>query len=612
MANPVESTSTISEGGGVYPYIHGPVAGFLSKHFPNANTLRLDTVVQHTIRAAPPIPDFLDWFPSLTTTQATAVADALHRGPSRSWHVCHQSPDQSPPSKATPSKSAGLLLTPSTTTTPSAEGARPRWPDVLAIGQFNQGDDDPVDYRAGFLSLCRTARKVFRSQPTRPFLHAFYIWQSRAEFWNFDHAGMYCSDELDVRSDFGTIISVLLSFRLMTDKKLGMSTMVKLDEAGRSYIEVDAEIVASHQDWKSNKLFLDDQPIAMSGWPFGRSMACYRARLPGSAEYREREYVVKFTWEVWWRHREPKLLRVAKDKKVWGLVSLNFYQEGEDTTADLRAGLRFGPLQRLRPSGLSRAAVSSSSSSRSNGVLAHTEETGRLFRNLLLSCAVLSPFGRPLHTFKTRLELLQVFRDAIKAHRSLLQDGGILHRDISAGNIIITDATAEDAPKAILIDLDRARDLQSEEEDGLGAVGTTVSAAIEVLREAEGMEQTYRHDLESFFYVFLRTVVANRARDLPPSSRLRRWGQGTWREGAEVKMADMGDGERFCGILQEFPAEFRSLTPLTETVRRILFQPEEGKIWTGTPPAGAADEMYDGMISAFEEAITVEEAALGT
>jgi hypothetical protein len=92
---------------------------------------------------------------------------------------------------------------------------------------------------------------------------------------------------------------------------------------------------------------------------------------------------VKFNWEVWWRYREPKLLRLAKKKNVWGIVSLDFYQEGEETTADLRAGLRFGPLRTLCESGLSTAAAAEAAeavvvpntTSRGNNILAHTEET---------------------------------------------------------------------------------------------------------------------------------------------------------------------------------------------------------------------------------------------
>lgn len=47
---------------------------------------------------------------------------------------------------------------------------------------------------------------------------------------------------------------------------------------------------------------------------------------------------MKFKWR-WARERpEEELLRLAKKKRAWGSVSLDYYKEIE-TTADLRSGL---------------------------------------------------------------------------------------------------------------------------------------------------------------------------------------------------------------------------------------------------------------------------------
>lgn len=47
------------------------------------------------------------------------------------------------------------------------------WRDVQAIGKFCL--DDSTSYQEGLLSLCGYARRVFTSQPTRLFLHGFYM-----------------------------------------------------------------------------------------------------------------------------------------------------------------------------------------------------------------------------------------------------------------------------------------------------------------------------------------------------------------------------------------------------------------------------------------------------
>ncbi|KAH9204267.1 hypothetical protein DL95DRAFT_319769, partial [Leptodontidium sp. 2 PMI_412] len=76
-------------------------------------------------------------------------------------------------------------------------------------------------------------------------------------------------------------------------------------------------------------------------------------------------------------------------------------------------------------------------------------------------CLVVSPAGRPLHAYASVRELLEALRDAIAGHKSLLEDGKILHRDISENNIISTESASDGAPKGRLIDLDLAQQLDS-------------------------------------------------------------------------------------------------------------------------------------------------------
>ncbi|KAH6708844.1 hypothetical protein BKA61DRAFT_696717 [Leptodontidium sp. MPI-SDFR-AT-0119] len=107
-----------------------------------------------------------------------------------------------------------------------------------------------------------------------------------------------------------------------------------------------------------------------------------------------------------------------------------------------------------------------------------------MYGNRVNYCLVTSLARRSLHEYQSVKELLEALRDAIRGHRSLLEVRKILHRDVSENNIIITELPAEDAPKGRLIDLDLAKELET----------------VEVL---EGKGHTYRHNLESFFYVFV-------------------------------------------------------------------------------------------------------------
>jgi hypothetical protein len=74
--------------------------------------------------------------------------------------------------------------------------------------------------------------------------------------------------------------------------------------------------------------------------------------------------------------------------------------------------------------------------------------------------------------------------------------------------------------------------------------------AIEVL---EGRAHTYRHDLESFFYVFLWVIIRygqETDKNLPNMSRLRRWYAGSHEDIVDIKRSHM-DKSRFKGILNE-------------------------------------------------------------
>ena len=128
---------------------------------------------------------------------------------------------------------------------------------------------------------------------------------------------------------------------------------------------------------------------------------------------------------------------------------------------------------------------------------AHDENS---FDNRIFRCLVISPAGRAVRDFRSIKELLEALRDAIKAHRSLYLMGNILHRDISENNIIITDPEKADGFTGMLIDLDLAKEIGSGRSGARHQTGTMEFMAIEVLRK---VAHTYRHDLESFFYVLL-------------------------------------------------------------------------------------------------------------
>ncbi|KAI3328899.1 FunK1 protein kinase [Xylariaceae sp. AK1471] len=573
--------------------MHGPMSGFIKKYFDNFQYVHQDALLEIqtagrvssrcAVPSAAPSPDkFLQWFSNYVSRELDGA-----RG---SWHISsgnvaseHESADDG----------ARLLLAMPTS---SASNIQTGWDHVQVIGQFYRRGC--VCYQDGLLRLCRSAHQVFASQPTRLFLHGFYIRGSLIELWIFDRSGLYCSDIFDVRKDFIQFLSIILSYQRMTDQDLGKISIIETDKDG-SYIILDSEVMPS-----LGKLYLESQPIASRKGLIGTGTTCYRAIMPGSNRW---NYVLKFKWR-WARDRpEDELLKLAKKKCVWGAVSLDYYKEVE-STANLRRSLRWGTHRKFtrmdfhrRHGGIEEQRQEVTCNA--DGLVEYTEETDNFFQNRILACIVTSPVGRPLHTFQSLLELLQVFRDAIKCHRSLCCDAKILHQDISPGNMIILDGEDEGKPKGILIDLDSAIELTEGSGTELGITGTRPFMAIGVLkRECH----TYRHDLESFLYVFLWTIITNHTENPPETSKLRQWSSGDWNELAVRKSLDM-DQDSFRNILEEFTPEFHSLKPLAESLRQILFPLQDGVIWTGTNGSPeAVYRLYDRMIRAFEETIISE------
>ncbi|KAH9017101.1 hypothetical protein EDB83DRAFT_191348 [Lactarius deliciosus] len=122
---------------------------------------------------------------------------------------------------------------------------------------------------------------------------------------------------------------------------------------------------------------------------------------------------------------------------------------------------------------------------------------------------VLETLGEPLHTFKSTRELCKVIRDAITAHTGAYERVGILHRDVSAGNILITEERS-----GILIDWDLSKKVVK---DGSGTqrqhsrTGTWQFISIARLRDPSTRPHEVSDDLESFFWVLLYLVAKCRS-----------------------------------------------------------------------------------------------------
>ncbi|CAD6505694.1 BgTH12-01184 [Blumeria graminis f. sp. triticale] len=225
------------------------------------------------------------------------------------------------------------------------------------------------------------------------------------------------------------------------------------------------------------------------------------------------------------------------------------------------------------------------------------------------SAVATSPYGRSLHNVKSPLELVTVLRDAIKAHWSLMTKAKILHRDISANNIIMTGSEAHKDWKGYVIDLDLAVLLTDgkAQEKRQAMTGTMEFMALEILSgscESTGVtvEHSYRHDLESFFYVLLWQCLSCGWEDdkKPNKEYLSKWYKGTAYEIFEFKKTEIESSHFVQQLLPRFSLKFQKLWDLAMKYRMILFLPY-GEFYIGSHKDNNA--LYNATMEAFNKTI---------
>ncbi|KJZ68312.1 hypothetical protein HIM_12297 [Hirsutella minnesotensis 3608] len=523
------------------------------------------------------------------------------------------------------------------------------WRDVEVIGELKASNNNK---KATLLQIGRYVRDVFSCQPTRRYVHAFTICGREMEVWMFDRSGCYSPGAFNIHEKPERFIQVIAGYTMMNDEELGLDIFTEHDGDGPS--------IHIEQDEASGKkrLRLESQAFTRQRAIVCRGTSCYLTKPPESEDW---SYVAKFSWTSDRRKPEADLLRLARQRGVEGIARLIGHQRITSIN-EMRSGLSFTKPYSFRglssvassfsqsfsqsqpPNALSRSyselhglsiagrplrkrksvdvggkpskrsrSNSQKSSQGQNEVTYDVEEaqgTSLLaphkepYDNRVFRCLVISPAGRAIHKYKKLSELLGALRDAIKAHRSLYLKGNILHRDISENNIIITDRKTT-GHVGMLIDLDLAKELGSGRSGARCRTGTMEFMAIEVLL---GISHTYRHDLESFFYVLIWQCV-RRGREFlnkpvdHTNSKLRSWYTGTYDDIANVKLGHMNKAENmgFGSILKEFPPEVDCVKPLCRELRGILFPIHKDELFTGTPKD--PEILYGPILQAFDKAI---------
>ncbi|XP_044714508.1 kinase [Hirsutella rhossiliensis] len=446
--------------------------------------------------------------------------------------------------------------------------------DVLVVGEQKKSEDK---FKATLLQLTRYVRGVFADQPTRRFVHAFSLCASKMELWVFDRSGPFSSGSFDIHDEPDKFVRALVGYATMSDEAMGLDTFIEREGGHRCATLEDAS--GNETRVRLEGLIVRQRAIVCRG------TTCYRTR---------NGHVAKFSWASDKRKPEVDHLKLAGEKGVEGVARVVAHRQ-ITTIADMRKGLEFPKPHGFRdedvhfrdlPSAVGSTGTASHKRKSSSDNTSENISGSKRRRSNRQKLKLAKDFNEQLSIGKTKPSLYTSrgedpfdnrIYSCLVVSPSLYVTGNILHRDISSNNVIIADAKKPGDFKGMLIDLDLAKVRDSGPSGARHQTGTMQFMAVEVLRKAD---HTYRHDLESFFYVLL-------------------W---IFRDIAKAKEGDMTMNglERIMG---EFPERLDIVKPLCLRIRKILFPLDEDERMSFGTPAGDPDQLYRPIIAAYDEAI---------
>ncbi|CAD6506402.1 BgTH12-07328 [Blumeria graminis f. sp. triticale] len=432
-----------------------------------------------------------------------------------------------------------------------------------------------------FLQLSRCAREAYCDQPLRRFMHGFLMFKEEFELWIFDRSAAYSSGRMGIIDSKEIFVRALCSYLLMSDEELGRDMSV-LRKNGQSI----ASFTGS--DGNSDQLFeIKYDPLIQSTTLATRGTTCYKTR--------DKLTMIEYPWSRSADNADVRFMKYARS--VPGVVKYIASQLVYQTNSHL---------ENLDLSGTDPWDLKADDYNITQGSNYHLMTLPSLERKRVLFRIAMTPCGRKIDTRGSILEIVAGIRDAIKAHQGLV-DISILHGDISEGNIILKDLTTDDNSHGMLVDFDCSVKLKGDvaEDEELFLTGTMKFMALERLENANFLKstirRTYRHDLESFFYVLVVGSVEYESVGEGKSQNLDVWCVNETSSCYPHKLALITQLEK---LLDMFTPSFKGLKELAKNLRTILFK--DGTFFATPEDRGS---IYRKMIMAFDE--TIEDIKAG-
>ena len=516
----------------------------------------------------------------------------------------------------------------------TAKESSPYWSEILLIGELKSNPKhDNSDTK---LQLGSYAREVFRAQQSRRFVLGFTICGSFMRMWEFDRLGAVGSDKFDLndKESAPRFVSVMLSFLWMNEQQLGFDPTIQLrhgkpyaitihrhDQIGPEYLFIDscvkwANCVAGRATvcWQAHRDTPEGVPLRLvikDSWQYverdEEGELLQKATEKGVGKnvaqhyYHQTVQVNGEDDEIWNNVRKGLDATKAKEviiplPKLQGESEGTSLQPGSSTAMKRSSGLAeldSPPEKRLRSgsgqtgkqqsftshrnqqSGTGRSSMPPPASKQQFTPVPppSQDNTGnKPVPNRVHRRVVVTNFGLPIYKASTPAVLLRALAGCINGHRELYEKAGILHRDISANNLMINEENGEPYHDSFLIDLDLAIDSKRIGPSGApGITGTLVFMAIGILR---GETHSFMHDLESFFWVLFWICVHYTGSDTERNNtRYTLWNFSDVSDLADRKTGVISVNDQiFLNVAeQEFTPYYRPLVSCVNELRKVVF-----------------------------------------
>ncbi|KAJ3507186.1 hypothetical protein NMY22_g17006 [Coprinellus aureogranulatus] len=330
---------------------------------------------------------------------------------------------------------------------------------------------------AHIIQLSIYARQVLAHQPNRFFIRGLVLSEETCRLVHFDRSGAQVSPAFDIHANPDRFIRLVVGLSDPDERSIGIDDSIQWTIGSDGRKERGTLTYKAGRGPAQKYALISKDPIAVHVIR-GRATTCWAVR-----DEEGNEFIVKDTWASAGRTPEYKHLKKAQEKGVEGVCQIVSYQASRGQTKDFRCA---------------------------------TTITSVHFFNRISSRIVMKAYGKHLQYFKTILQLLSAFHDAIVGHMKLLSEAKILHRDINDKNVLLGKDNDPVGWRGVLIDLNVAIDFDNlkkrvAKEARTGSRFFQSCAILDYLTELTSETppaHDYLDDLEAFFFllcwIFLR------------------------------------------------------------------------------------------------------------